>query len=230
MPSGGAHNHMKAFSSDEDAEMLRLFNEHGPKWKLIASFLQERTPAMVRNRFLRMEKGRKRAADGLARNKCGLCGQIKQGHVCTKRPGNAIGAFDLQKSTLLEVREAQTENLPPIAQSRLALGSPPQLTSCDQDAGLFAPAPGLIYNAPLPPIAAACVWSPQTSHDEVEPSPAEGYISAAALAASLLAPTPEPGSYQFPTVIAPAVVSSPLVEQPPVAVADLAVAQVEAVN
>ena len=80
---------MRGFSVEEDAMLERFFLEHGPKWKVIASLLtmhgpHARTHAMVRNRYLRRQKGKVDAAEGKARNKCGQCGMLKKGHVCAK--------------------------------------------------------------------------------------------------------------------------------------------------
>lgn len=214
MPSGGQHVGMRAFTTTEDAKLMGLFAEHGPRWKLIAAEMstQEgpRSAAMVRNRWLRVQKGKQRAAQGLARNKCGHCGQIKQGHICAARVANASVSLAAQQrmheeSRVLVNSPAADANLPPLAPSSVALelGSPQPLT-LDQEniatASLFAPPAGLITcnaNARAPPIAAAAlVWSPQTGSPDLTASPG---ISAASLAASLLAPTPEGiASYSFP--------------------------------
>ena len=82
---------MRAFAAEEDILMLHLIEEHGHKWKVIADKMNEshrgievqRTAAMIRNRFYRMQQGKTASANGKARNKCGLCGQTKAGHICT---------------------------------------------------------------------------------------------------------------------------------------------------
>lgn len=198
---------MRGFCADEDSLLMGLVDEHGPRWKTIAGLMSgshARTAAMVRNRWLRVQKGKKRAEQGLARNKCGQCGQIKQGHVCTAR-------------TLVTTSGPSVESLPPIAPSvlesdGLRLGSPPALTFDDaaqlqENAGsvnrlqLLAP-PVECDSADggkVPPIAASYIFSGADSSPAVAPSPGEGFLSASALAASLLAPTPEGGLFSFPT-------------------------------
>ena len=89
---------MRGFTPGEDSEILRLVDAHGKKWTLIASRLNERTPAMVRNRYLRLEKGRSRADEGLSRNRCSVCGQIKQGHTCPGHRLETIGSHELPRA------------------------------------------------------------------------------------------------------------------------------------
>ena len=38
---------------------------------------------MVRNRYLRIQRGRWLTEQGQSKNKCGHCGKLKRGHVCT---------------------------------------------------------------------------------------------------------------------------------------------------
>lgn len=78
---------MRCWDPNEDTRLLDYHTQLGGRWKQIAAMFgtaNPRTPAMVRNRFLRIEKGRKIAAQGGARNKCGKCGAIKKGHICTR--------------------------------------------------------------------------------------------------------------------------------------------------
>jgi len=83
---GGAHENMRGWSPEEDALLLRLIETSGKRWKLIAEALGDsnggRTPAMVRNRYLRIERGRWLTERGMSKNRCGQCGQLKRGHVC----------------------------------------------------------------------------------------------------------------------------------------------------
>jgi len=224
---------MRGFNADEDSKLSDLFMQHGPRWKQIAQDLSEqmgseRTAAMVRNRWLRVEKGKKEASEGKARNKCGLCGQVKKGHVCTARAlvttQQVAQICSAGNVAAPAAAAASSENLPPIAQSYLGvleLGSPTALTfepgQENSTLQLFAQPIAVAScdsaNAAIarqPPIATSCIWSPQTSPgiDGVAPSPD---ITAASLAASLLAPTPEGGMFSFPPVptsvqpVAPAV-------------------------
>jgi len=90
---------MVAWSPEEDRIILEMFETCGRKWGKIASVLSARaaavspdgtggsvrTSASVRNRFLRIEKGRALRAEGKSKNRCAACGQQKLGHVCTAR-------------------------------------------------------------------------------------------------------------------------------------------------
>lgn len=82
---GGAHENMRGWSPEEDELLLMLIDTSGKRWKFIAEQLgtaNPRTPAMVRNRFLRIERGRQLTEQGLSKNRCGQCGELKRGHVC----------------------------------------------------------------------------------------------------------------------------------------------------
>lgn len=86
MPQGGRHDDARSWSPEEDQRLLQLHSDMPGRWKEVSRLMGEvnpRTPAMVRNRYLRIMKGRAMAHDGTARNKCGKCGAIKRGHVCT---------------------------------------------------------------------------------------------------------------------------------------------------
>lgn len=87
---GGAHENMKAWDPEEDELILELYLAEGPKWKSIVKRMPHRTVASVRNRFQRIEKGRKlRQEDpGALVNRCKLCNEPKRGHICKmKRNG-----------------------------------------------------------------------------------------------------------------------------------------------
>jgi len=96
--------HMRGFSAAEDQMLNKLVETEGPRWKAIAEAMTATTPdaprtaAMVRNRFLRVQKGKKEAEQGKARNKCGLCGQLKKGHVCSADKNRTV--VDAPNSTL----------------------------------------------------------------------------------------------------------------------------------
>ena len=116
MPAGGQHTHMRGFSAEEDAHLASLMETMGPKWKTIAEAMSAavpdappRTAAMVRNRFLRVQKGKREAEEGKARNKCGRCGALKKGHVCTVGKALALTptmSEDLKTNTPHTVHES----------------------------------------------------------------------------------------------------------------------------
>ena len=79
---------MRPWTAAQDEVLRELVSKQGrrPKWKEITEALRNdgnyRTVAMVRNRYLRIEKGKELTELGLSKNRCSLCGQIKRGHVC----------------------------------------------------------------------------------------------------------------------------------------------------
>ena len=104
---------MKAWDPEEDHIIMKMHAEEGPKWKLIVKNLPGRTvrlcvsahaPSLlrrasrllstshprwpwqvssVRNRWQRIEKGRKLREEGAdLKNRCHACGQPKRGHIC----------------------------------------------------------------------------------------------------------------------------------------------------
>lgn len=67
----------------EDHVIVQMVREVGPKWKIIKDQLPGRTVAMVRNRWMRIEKGRKKLEEGGdVKNRCQACGEPKLGHIC----------------------------------------------------------------------------------------------------------------------------------------------------
>jgi len=83
---GGAHENMKAWAPEEDYIILEMHAQDGPKWSKIVQRLPGRTVSSVRNRWQRIEKGRKlREAGKESKNRCHACGQLKRGHVCTAK-------------------------------------------------------------------------------------------------------------------------------------------------
>merc|ERR1711907_24192 len=82
--TGGRHENQRAWDPEEDHIILQMVNTEGPKWKSIVANLPGRTVASVRNRFQRIEKGRKMREKGPTQkmNRCHLCNQPKRGHIC----------------------------------------------------------------------------------------------------------------------------------------------------
>lgn len=70
----------------EDRIIQKLHGSEGPAWTKIAQALPGRTPASVRNRFLRITKGEQLLVQAKVRkNACNHCGLVQQnyGHVCS---------------------------------------------------------------------------------------------------------------------------------------------------
>ena len=83
---GGKHEHMKAWSSEEDHIIIDGVQLHGHQWRLIVRDLPGRSVSSTRNRWNRIEKGRMmREAGTRGRNICLLCWQPKKGHICTAK-------------------------------------------------------------------------------------------------------------------------------------------------
>lgn len=61
---------------------MRMFQTDGRKWAQMGKELG-RSSASVRNRFLRIQAGRRAVDEGLSKNRCGICKAFKRGHICT---------------------------------------------------------------------------------------------------------------------------------------------------
>ena len=88
----------QAWAYQEDKIILDEVMREGPRWTLIVAKLPGRTIASVRERWRRLETGRKLhvawrfeadAEDPELKRRCRLCGKPKLGHVC--RPAKARG-------------------------------------------------------------------------------------------------------------------------------------------
>ena len=85
---GGKHENMQAWSPEEDHIIIQMVNTDGPKWSRIVQELPGRTVSSVRNRWQRIEKGRKLREAGVeSKNRCHACGEPKRGHVCKAKLG-----------------------------------------------------------------------------------------------------------------------------------------------
>lgn len=86
---GGSHENMRAWEPEEDQTIIELLEELGPKWSKIVQALPGRSVSSVRNRWQRIEKGRKLRMNGMeSKNRCQQCGEPKRGHVCMARLKN----------------------------------------------------------------------------------------------------------------------------------------------
>ena len=85
---GGKHENMQAWSPEEDTIILDMHIELGPSWSNIVQRLPGRTVSSVRNRWQRIECGRKQREAGVpSKNRCHACGLPKRGHVCQAKLG-----------------------------------------------------------------------------------------------------------------------------------------------
>ena len=86
---GGVHEFMKAWEPEEDQIIMEMLDRLGPKWSKIVQRLPGRTVSSVRNRWQRIDKGRRlREAGHESKNRCQQCGKPKRGHVCMARLKN----------------------------------------------------------------------------------------------------------------------------------------------
>lgn len=77
---------MKAWEPEEDRLIIELLGELGPRWSKIVQALPGRTISSIRNRWQRIEKGRKLLEEGAeSKNRCQICGEPKRGHVCFEK-------------------------------------------------------------------------------------------------------------------------------------------------
>jgi len=132
---GGAHENMRGWSPEEDELLLHLIASSGKRWKLIAEALGahspglERTPAMVRNRYLRIERGRLLTEQGKSKNRCGQCGQLKRGHVCQAPRALVSTSFQAQEARHEAARLSSIAM--PSTSYDIATGSSPMIVAGD---------------------------------------------------------------------------------------------------
>jgi hypothetical protein len=83
---GGVHENMKPWEPEEDRLIIEMLSELGPRWSKIVKQLPGRTISSVRNRWQRIDKGRRLRDSGMEfKNRCQQCGEPKRGHVCFAR-------------------------------------------------------------------------------------------------------------------------------------------------
>jgi hypothetical protein len=101
---GGRHEHMQAWSPEEDLIIIDSVKLHGHQWRLIVKELPGRSVSSTRNRFNRIEKGRQMKESGLrGRNLCHACWQPKKGHICTAKIDG--GPHVVKRSVVVKPRQ-----------------------------------------------------------------------------------------------------------------------------
>ena len=84
----------KAWEPEEDNIIQEMHERMGPKWKQIVKELPGRTISSVKNRWQRIEKGRRLREEGAElKNRCHACGQPKKGHICPGQKERADSLF-----------------------------------------------------------------------------------------------------------------------------------------
>lgn len=82
---------MVPWMPDDDLKLVELYQQYGPRWRLVTLHFPGRTVASVRNRHLRVQGAAKiRREGGVTRNRCQLCGLPKKGHICQKKMGTIV--------------------------------------------------------------------------------------------------------------------------------------------
>lgn len=158
---GGKHENMRTYTPEECQMVMKLVEDHLPRWTLIAKLVsektgQERTAASVRNYYKRFkaskaiaEKSSSVTESGIKKlNRCQLCGQIKRGHIC-KPSALTYG-----------VPQSSTASPGQPDASLFAGGPPSAFASADAGLQLASAAPAerlLALTGALPPLAAAAL-------------------------------------------------------------------------
>lgn len=73
---------MAPWTAAETLQLCELVKTHGFSWKAVSDNMDGRTSAQVRLRWAFVCASEAQANRGVASNRCGVCGQIKRGHVC----------------------------------------------------------------------------------------------------------------------------------------------------
>jgi hypothetical protein len=116
------------------------------------------TPAMVRNRFMRLMKGRELASKGGARNKCGKCGALKRGHVCGV---SGEVPFSLPEQQPRRARQAAAQLSP---SEPTSAGAGQLLAAAATVVGVRSDPAGVAGGAPLSPFGLLQQPSPTPEH------------------------------------------------------------------
>ena len=117
------------WSFQENAVLLeavrRAASKEGPQnWKKVESFLKKkgvhRTGKEARHRMRRIRKGAAAVADGTARNRCNLCGQMAAGHTCPAaglpldKNHRVRRCRPVKKAETIEKDKEEDEEAPPV--------------------------------------------------------------------------------------------------------------------
>lgn len=77
---------MRVWAPEEDRLIIEMLAQHGSRWAKIVKELPGRTISSVRNRWQRIDRGRRITQSGkVSKNRCQWCGQPKRGHLCFAR-------------------------------------------------------------------------------------------------------------------------------------------------
>ena len=132
----------EAWSADDSARLEALVATKGRKWRKIRDEdFRDHTVAQVRNRYLRMEKGKTTVEEGTFHYRCRRCGLPRRGHIC-KNPNGMVfrRSADATASCLGAslVGGAPRKTLLGAATSKAAPPAPPA-DAIDDDASIVLP-------------------------------------------------------------------------------------------
>ena len=125
---------MRAWEPEEDQTIIELLDKFGPKWSKIVQQLPGRSVSSVRNRWQRIEKGRKLRMFGQeSKNRCQQCGEPKRGHVCMARLKNRGEGGTSAEEAALVWREAHRGDPPPTLDRMPSYSSLPRVAANDDN-------------------------------------------------------------------------------------------------
>ncbi|EOD07964.1 hypothetical protein EMIHUDRAFT_217991 [Emiliania huxleyi CCMP1516] len=188
--TGGVHEHMRAWEPEEDRTILRLLGELGPKWSRIvlslpgacaplASRKHRRSVSSVRNRWQRIEKGRKlREAGHASKNRCQRCGAPKRGHVCLAKLDQRASADAVAAAGLGQGGGGVATSAPSLPRHTQASGREAAASGASAAVGGVSAAAGGVSAA----LAAAALMAAQAEEAEAEERVNSGGATSAAAA------------------------------------------------
>ena len=140
---GGKHENMKAWTTEEDHIIIDGVHLHGHQWRMIVQELSGRSVSSTRNRFNRIEKGRKMRESGTrGRNMCHACWQPKKGHICTAK---LDGGPHVIQQMAVDDRSVQPMGGYGVAQQ----GAVPRVATPSETAPPPASAPAVVWAKPV---------------------------------------------------------------------------------
>lgn len=132
------HEKMEAWMAREDEKILSLVATEGPKWSKIALELPGRSVASVRNRYLRIQKGVKKRAEGTAKNRCHACERRSAPHISIRHP--AVTATFLSPGGLMKLGHVchAKDAGGPFVPIRKTAPRPPVVVTAEGPAAMFS--------------------------------------------------------------------------------------------
>lgn len=108
--------------------IIELLSALGPRWSKIVKALPSRSISSIRNRWQRIDKGKRMQEEGkVSKNRCQVCGEPKRGHVCFARLRAAAAAKQAQEaetlaSVLPDVSEIEPTEVEETSEETMVVG------------------------------------------------------------------------------------------------------------